>query len=108
MELTLEQAIKIRNDFRFIEGMNTKKGSTIQKVIVTPQYDNNFNDFLESYFKNDYLSGENEENLALTFNPRSFSVHCIMYEIQSVQLHGTLEKILDDLNISLNLEKYTS
>jgi hypothetical protein len=109
MELTLEQAIKIRNDFNHLEGRNFELGGldlTINKVIVGPYYSKKLNDFLEAYHKNDFEYRDDEEGLAKSFNPSSYCVYILYYDLQSISLYENIFSMGEKLDMYIDLEKY--
>ncbi len=107
MQLTLKQAIKIRDDFKYLEEEAFEiMGSEldVNNVVVGPYYGEKLNDFIEAY--NNYGNGDNDETIARSFNPDAYCVYVFYYEIAGVLLYENIFDMLKEINQDIDLEKY--
>ena len=109
MKLTIDQALKIRNEFRYLEGelVNTR-GSDLQidRIIVSPEYSPDFNKFIQKYYQDNWDELGNEEALAMTFNPNSYYVITLYYELGSILVYEPIFKTLNKLKVKIDYRKY--
>ncbi len=108
-KLSLEQAIEIRDDFKYLEGNTFEQGGiylTIKKIIVGPYYSQKLNEFLQVYRQNENENIENEELLASSFKPASYCVYTLYENISKVFFHDNIFNLIEELKLDIDLSKY--
>ncbi|MBL0744975.1 hypothetical protein [Chryseolinea lacunae] len=103
-KLTLEQAIKIRNDFSYLEGETVDSNGVeteINRIVVAPYYGKEFEAFNQAY-----TDSVDDELLATRLNPNAYLVFTFYEGINGVYAHESLFDTLKTLEIDIDLSQY--
>jgi hypothetical protein len=109
IKLTFEQAVRIRDDFRHLEGEVIHSGGMdrqINRIVVAPCAGPKFNQFTEAYYKHDYEDRDDEENLAASLQPDGYMVCTFYFEVGVFHLHEKIFDTLKEMDIEVDLSKY--
>ena len=104
LKLTREQAIRIRDDFSYLEGeLVDSKGveTEIERIVIAPYGDPEFNIFIEKC-----TDDVDDEILAASLNPGAYRVLTLFYRDHPVGLYESLFDTLETLGIDIDLAKY--
>jgi hypothetical protein len=108
-KLTLQQAIKIRDDFRHLEDKTVRSGGLekgINRIVVGPYYSKALNDFNAAYYANDFESRDDEEKLAASLAPEAYCVYTFYHEINGTYIYENIFDTLKTLKKDIDLSKY--
>lgn len=112
IKLTLQQAIKLRDDFQYLEGEildeNGKYERQIKRIIVGPFDEELYNRFSNTYTEHGYEDRDDEDDLAASFQPEAYKVYTLYVDFQStgVYMHENFLDTANALELEIDLSKY--
>jgi hypothetical protein len=112
IKLTLQQAIRIRDDFRHLEGEildeSRKYERQIDCIIVGPFEGKLYDDFSKAYDKFDYEERDDEEKLAASYQPEAYSVYTLYFDFQGtgIKMHEHFFETAKAMELEIDLSKY--
>jgi|GEM_PF-5765868 hypothetical protein len=108
-KLTLEQAVKIRDDFKYLEGEAVESGDLekwINRIVVAPYYSKALNDFNEAYHRGGFEDRDDEDVLASSLNPEAYCVFTFYEDINGVFIYENIFDTLKAMKKKIDLSKY--